>query len=66
VHVRARQRDQLGQGPAPFGTIDELGGLRRATPQIVRNLMEEWTVAGHLGLYAKETFTVSADVLMFR
>ena len=37
----------------------------RGKPQILHNLMEEWTVAGYVGFYAVVRLTITAEVLEF-
>jgi hypothetical protein len=37
----------------------------RGKPQILHNLMEEWTLANYLGLYAILKLSISAEVIEF-
>lgn len=37
----------------------------RGKPQILHNLMEEWTLANYLGLYAVLKLSISAEVIEF-
>jgi hypothetical protein len=37
----------------------------RGKPQVLHNVVEEWTVANYLGLYAVVHVTISADVIEF-
>jgi hypothetical protein len=37
----------------------------RGKPQLLHNVVEEWTVANYLGLYAVLRVSISADVIEF-